>query len=101
MNTNYISGISLLLLGSTYYVYRLCKIPNCLFRINSSNERKLCLSALYSGLIGPIKSLYLAFKYNGLSNAFIVFKELFLTNDNPITIFAVLFSFWQLFKKQN
>jgi hypothetical protein len=100
MNTNIVSGVATTIFGSIYYVYRLCKIPNCLFRIDSSNEKKLCLSALYGGLIGPIKSLYLSLKYGGLTDAIMVFKQLFITGDNPITISVVLFCFWSLFKKE-
>ena len=103
MNFKSLSGISLTILGTTYYIYRLYKIPNCLFRIDSSNEKKLYLSALYSGFIGPINSLYLDFRYNGLSNTLVVFKELFITYDNPILISIIFGSFWYfinfLFKK--
>ena len=84
----------LTLIGIAFYLYRLYKLPNCLFRVDSTNTPRLCLWAIYSGFIGPIKSVYYAIRYNGLSNAWVVFTHLFLTFDNPITIGVVLGGVW-------
>ena len=77
--------------GTSFYLYRLSKIPNCLFRNDSKNEKKLNLGAIESGLLGPIKTLYLSLKYNDFKNSLLVFRELFLTANNPILIFFIIF----------
>ena len=91
--------ICLTLFGIIFYLYRLYKLPNCLFRMDSTNTSRLCLWAIYSGFVGPIKSVYYALRYNGLSNAWVVFTHLFLTFDNPITIGLVLGGAWIIFTK--
>ena len=92
MNNLLLKTLVFLICGTSYYLYRLYKIPNCLFRINSNNKKELCLGSLYAGLIGPIKTIYLSFKYNELKSTCFIFKNLFLSKDNPIIIF-LFFSF--------
>ena len=93
MNEYLYKTLVIIILGSGYYIYRLYKMPNCLMRADSNNIKRLCLGSIPAGLIGPIKSVYLALKYNGVQSALYVFKELFLSKDNPILIFLVLTSF--------
>lgn len=93
MDEYFFKTLMIIILGSSYYLYRLYKMPNCLMRVDSNNVKRLCLGSIPAGLIGPIKSVYLALKYQGISNAIYVFKELFLSKDNPILIFLVLSSF--------
>ena len=93
MDENFYKTLFLIISGFSYYLYRLYKIPNCLIRNDSNNQNKLCLGSIYSGLIGPIKSLYLALRYNGLKSGLVVFKELFLSKDNPLFIFTILIIF--------
>ncbi len=76
--------------GMGLYLYRLSLIPNCLFRLNSNNIKKFCPGAIPEGLFGPLRSTYLALKYRGISDALTVFKELFLSFDNPVIIFSSL-----------
>jgi hypothetical protein len=93
MNEYLYKTLFIIISGFSYYIYRLYKIPNCLIRNDSNNQNKLCLGSIYSGLIGPIKSLYLALKYNGFKSGALVFKELILSRDNPIFIFTILIIF--------
>jgi hypothetical protein len=79
--------ISIIFFGLIFYVYRLSKIENTLFRLNDKNRKQLCLGSLYSGLIGPIKSCYLALKYSNMNNFIHTFFNLFLSLDNPLIIF--------------
>ena len=73
-----------------YYLYRLAMIPNCLFRIDSQNIERFCAGAIPEGLIGPLRSIYLAIKYRGIDEGIATFKNLFLSLDNPIIIFSSL-----------
>jgi len=90
MKKFYLKIIFVIILSFVYYLYRLYYIPNCLFRLNNNNEKILCLGSLYSGFIGPIKSLYYTLKYDKIKNCFWVIKELFLTKDNPIFILSMV-----------
>ena len=93
MNEYLYKTLFIIISGFSYYIYRLYKIPNCLIRNDSNNQNKLCLGSIPAGLIGPIKSVYLALKYNGVKSAVHVFKELFISKDNPVLIFLVFTSF--------
>jgi len=90
INDNVKKTIAIFVIGMGYYLYRLALIPNCLFRLDSQNIERFCLGAIPEGLIGPLRSIYLAVKHRGVKNGIIVFKELFLTLDNPIIIFSSL-----------
>jgi len=82
--------IILFVTGIGFYLYRLALIPNCLFRVDSQNVKRFCFGAIHEGLIGPLRSIYLAMKYKGIGAASLVFKELFLSFDNPVIIFSSL-----------
>jgi len=86
----WIKAVTIFLVGMSYYLYRLSLIPNCLYRINKDNVRKFCIGAIPEGLIGPIRSIYLAIKYKDLKAGYETFKNLFLSLDNPIIIFSSL-----------
>ena len=86
----WIKTITIFLVGMGYYLYRLSLIPNCLFRIDQENIKKFCVGAIPEGLIGPLRSIYLAIKYKGVKEGYFVFKQLFLSLDNPIIIFTSL-----------
>lgn len=83
--------------GMSYYLYRLAMIPNCLFRIDSERFERFCVGAIPEGLIGPLRSVYLAFKYRGMKEGIATFQNLFLSLDNPIIIFSSLTLITSLF----
>ena len=86
----WVKTITIFVVGMSFYLYRLSLIPNCLYRIDQKNIKRLCLGAIPEGLIGPLRSVYLAIKYKDLKTGYEVFKELFLSVDNPIIIFGSL-----------
>ena len=96
MNEFTIKIILIFLFSFIIYLFKLNSIENCLFRINSDNQTKLNLGALYSGLYGPIKTLYLSYKYNDIKTTIKIFNQLFLTMSNPI--FILLFVSFLVFQ---
>lgn len=84
------STIILFVVGMGYYLHRLSLIPNCLFRLDNANIERFSLGAIPEGLIGPLRSIYLAVRHKGLNEGLVVFKDLFLSKDNPIMIFSAL-----------
>lgn len=89
-DTIWIKTITIFLTGMGIYLYRLYSIPNCLFRVDQENIKKFCPGAIPEGLIGPLRSIYLAVKYRGIKAGYDVFKDLFLSFDNPIIIFSAI-----------
>lgn len=86
----WIKIITIFFVGMSYYLYRLSLIPNCLYRIDQKNINRLCLGAIPEGVIGPLRSIYLAVKYRGIKEGYFIFRKLFLSLDNPIIIFSYL-----------
>lgn len=89
--------ILLIIIIISSYIYRLYLIPNCLFRKDDNNKSKLCFGSIYEGIVGPFRTLYYTLKYNGIKNSYIVFKDLFLTIDNPLFLSSILFLIFGIF----
>lgn len=82
--------ITIFIIGMGFYLYRLKKIPNCLFRIDDKGIERFCAGAIPEGLIGPLRSIYLAVQHRGMREGWATFNNLFLSMDNPIIIFSSL-----------
>ena len=74
----WIKTITIFLVGMSYYLYRLSLIPNCLYRVDQENIKRLCLGAIPEGLIGPLRSIYLAIKYRGIKEGFFILQNCLL-----------------------
>lgn len=90
-------GTSIFIIGFSIYFFRLSKIENCLFRTNFENKKKFCYGSIIEGIIGPIRTLYYSTKYNGIKSGLNVFKNLFISFDNPFFIISILFIFSGIF----
>ena len=88
--------IFLFTISSMIYSYFFYKLGNTIFRINQFNEVSFNIIPLFTeGFIGPIRSLFLLIRYNGIVPALTFIKFKFFRLSNP---YSALFFFYYINK---
>jgi len=80
-----------LLIAFFIYAISFCMMENTIYRINSNGVKQLSILPLFTeGIIGPIRSLYLSLKYNGIKSliCYMMYLILHLNNMFGSTFFV-------------
>lgn len=72
-----------LLIAYFIYAFSFCMMENTIYRLNSNGVSEFSIIPLFTeGLIGPIRSLYLTLRYNGIKSLINYMMYLFINLNN-------------------
>ena len=73
----------IIIFSTLVYSYFFYKLGNTIYRTNSSGDKSLNFISLVEGFVGPIRSLFLLIKYNGIVSVLTFIKFEFFRLSNP------------------
>lgn len=90
----HIKIIIYLILFFLIYGYSFEKLGNTLYRLNANNQMVYSIKPLFTeGIIGPIRTLYLLFRYNGYTSGLSYFTIMITRLWSPYAVLLVLYIF--------